>query len=81
MDKVLTRGEKAAETRRKNKIKAEYQRRAALAWETRRKKAKKAGLINAKGEPTKAGRAKRTETALAAWATRRVRYGETGIST
>lgn len=83
--KMLTRGQKAALTRQKNAtLRAQeqrrlgYQERAAKSWKTRRKNAKKAGLMDKRGQPTPELLEQRTQTAMNAWATRRERYGETG---
>jgi hypothetical protein len=85
----LSRGQKAAATRRANLLKAaeealaaklaraarkrkrEYQRRAALAWQTRRANLAQKGLITPDGQPTDALKVIRSEIARKAWESRR----------
>lgn len=83
---ILTRAEKAAATRRKNKAEAEAVRlkamhsdRARRSWETRRINAIATGKIDADGQPTLKETKKRRRIALKAWRTRRNRQVESGM--
>jgi hypothetical protein len=76
--KVLTRGEKAAQTRAANLAAVaaaerheRFRLRALKAWETRRRNLRKAGRLTRSGKPTQAEQANRTAQALRAWETRR----------